>query len=111
MEKTTRQLNHEFATVLDKYQGLVYSIIYAVCADAGDAWDLTQEVFVKAWQCAEFFNEDFKRRAWLCKVAAMKLSNVVGVCSVAADTCCVIVASKRLPPLLSLKKDCCMMSG
>lgn len=69
MEKPTRQLNQKFATVLNQYQGLVYSIIYAVCADAGDAWDLTQEVFVKAWQCEEFFNADFKQRAWLCKVA------------------------------------------
>lgn len=69
MAKPTTQLNQEFAAVVNNYQGLIYSIVYAICCNSSDAWDLTQDVFVKAWQCEDFFNEDFKRRAWLIKVA------------------------------------------
>lgn len=62
-------IKHEFSGVVAEYQGLIYSVVYAICNNTGDAWDLTQDVFVKAWQTENFLHKDFKRKAWLVKVA------------------------------------------
>lgn len=69
MKKENHQLNQKFAGAVAEFQGLVYSITFSICNNGDDAWDLTQEVFVKAWQCENFFNDDFNRKAWLAKVA------------------------------------------
>ena len=52
-----------------RYQGLVYSVIYGISLDAVESWDLTQEVFVKAFACESFWNESFNQKAWLVTVA------------------------------------------
>lgn len=69
MQNENHQIKQKFAQRVNEYQGLVYSVAYAICNNAGDAWDLTQEVFLKAWQNENFLNEDFHQKAWLVKVA------------------------------------------
>ncbi|PKL49052.1 MAG: hypothetical protein CVV42_07760 [Candidatus Riflebacteria bacterium HGW-Riflebacteria-2] len=58
-----------FADMQRRYQGLVYSVIYAITLDAAESWDLTQEVFVKAYECADFWVDGFRQKAWLVTVA------------------------------------------
>ena len=52
-----------------RYQGLVYSVIYGVTIDATESWDLTQEVFAKAYECTDFWAAGFYQKAWLVTVA------------------------------------------
>jgi len=58
-----------FAEMQRRYQGLVYSVLYGITLDAVESWDLTQEVFVKAYACENFWNEAFNQKAWLVTVA------------------------------------------
>lgn len=58
-----------FAVMQRQYQGLVYSVIYGISLDAVESWDLTQEVFVKAYECNDFWSAGFYQKAWLVTVA------------------------------------------
>jgi len=57
-----------FENVIRTYQGLIYSIAFGITTDAQDSWDLTQETFLKAYQCKEFLSEGFNQKAWLATV-------------------------------------------
>ncbi|MFZ5953231.1 MAG: RNA polymerase sigma factor [Candidatus Rifleibacteriota bacterium] len=69
MKNDNHQHKIRFEQAVTLYQGLVYSVIYGITTNHHDAWDLTQEVFIKAWQCENFCTEDFKQKAWLVTVA------------------------------------------
>lgn len=69
MTKKPYNLPQMFAEMQRRYQGLVYSVIYGISLDAVESWDLTQEVFVKAYECSDFWNEGFQQKAWLVTVA------------------------------------------
>lgn len=69
MTKKPYNLPQMFAEMQRRYQGLVYSVIYGVSIDAVESWDLTQEVFVKAYECPDFWSEGFQQKAWLVTVA------------------------------------------
>jgi RNA polymerase sigma-70 factor (ECF subfamily) len=69
MTKKTYNLPQMFAEMQRRYQGLIYSVIYGITLDGVESWDLTQEVFVKAYECHDFWNEGFKQKAWLVTVA------------------------------------------
>ena len=42
---------------------------FNLCRDEARAEDLTQEVFVKAYECSDFWSEGFQQKAWLVTVA------------------------------------------
>ncbi len=69
MTKTPHNLPQMFAGMQRQYQGLVYSVIYGITLDAAESWDLTQEVFVKAYECVDFWTDGFYQKAWLVTVA------------------------------------------
>jgi len=69
MTKKPYNLPQMFAEMQRRYQGLVYSVIYGISLDAVESWDLTQEVFVKAYECPDFWSEGFQQKAWLITVA------------------------------------------
>lgn len=69
MTTKPHNLPQMFAEMQRRYQGLVYSVIYGISLDAAETWDLTQEVFVKAYECADFWNDGFNQKAWLVTVA------------------------------------------
>jgi RNA polymerase sigma-70 factor (ECF subfamily) len=61
--------NQNFEEQLKKFQGLVYSIIYGITLNANESWDITQDVFIKAYNEPDFLDKDFKHKAWLATVA------------------------------------------
>jgi len=69
MTKTNHNLSKKFSEMQQRFQGLVYSIVYGICLDGVESWDLTQEVFMKAFNCTNFWNEGFNQKAWLVTVA------------------------------------------
>ncbi|MBF0546258.1 MAG: sigma-70 family RNA polymerase sigma factor [Candidatus Riflebacteria bacterium] len=68
MNKNSK-INDELASLIRQYQGLVYSVIYGITLDADESWDITQEVFIKAFECSGFSSNTFNHKAWLVKVA------------------------------------------
>lgn len=69
MSKNNPTADREITTLIRRYQGLVYSVVYGITLDAAESWDLTQEVFLKACNTQGFADEAFNQKAWLVKVA------------------------------------------
>ncbi len=61
---------------LDRYMRLHYKSVYSValccCKNPSDAYDITQEVFLKLYTYTGNFNEDEHVKAWLLRCAINK---------------------------------------
>lgn len=58
-----------FGELVRRYQRAVYRIAYALTRDAGDADDLAQETFVRAWQAIGRFRVGEPLHPWLARIA------------------------------------------
>lgn len=77
--KTLAQSNPRSAMemVIQKWrQNLFYHASYIV-KDGQEAYDIVQEVFIRAMRERRFFNEDFKMKAWLFRVTSNLCFNTV----------------------------------
>jgi RNA polymerase sigma-70 factor (ECF subfamily) len=77
--KTLAQSNPRSAMemVIQKWrQNLFYHAMYIV-KDGQEAYDIVQEVFIRAMRERRFFNEDFKMKAWLFRVTSNLCFNTV----------------------------------
>lgn len=58
--------------VLDRYGGLVWSLARRFCANAADAEDAAQEVFIDLWQSAKRFDESLASEATFVAMIARR---------------------------------------
>jgi RNA polymerase sigma-70 factor (ECF subfamily) len=58
-----------FESLLDRYQKPIYNVALRMLGDDDDAADLTQTVFVKAYEKLGSYNEHYKFFSWLYKSA------------------------------------------
>ena len=61
----------EFDALVQKYQGLVYTVCHQLVPDPGDAQDLAQETFLAAWRAADRCPPGYEKQ-WLARIAANK---------------------------------------
>ena len=59
----------EFSALVQKYQGLVYTVCHQLVPDAGDAQDLAQETFLLAWRKLHQFRGESRFSTWLYRIA------------------------------------------
>jgi len=57
-----------FAELVERHKEVVYSIAYRMLDDAGDAEDIAQEAFVKAYRSLATFRREASFRNWLCRI-------------------------------------------
>ncbi len=62
--------------VVQKYRQRLYSHALYILKDSEMAFDVVQEVFIKAIRERRFFNEDFKMKAWLFRVTSNLCFNI-----------------------------------
>jgi RNA polymerase sigma-70 factor (ECF subfamily) len=55
--------------LVDKYQKPIFNIVYRMCHNLEDARDITQGVFIRAFQKLYTFNIEKKFFSWLCRIA------------------------------------------
>jgi RNA polymerase sigma-70 factor (ECF subfamily) len=60
-----------------KYRERILHHALYVLRDMAEAFDVTQEVFIKAMREPRFFDEDFKIKAWLFRVTSNLCFNIV----------------------------------
>lgn len=58
-----------FETLLDRYQKPIYNVALRMVSSLDDAADLTQTVFIKAYENLRSYDERFKFFSWLYKIA------------------------------------------
>lgn len=58
-----------FAQLLERYQGKMYQLAYRYCGDHHEAYDLTQEIFVKMYRSLDRFRGDALFSTWLYRIA------------------------------------------
>lgn len=66
-----------FAAIYQRYERPIYSLIYRLLGDAEDAFDLTQDVFVKAYKALARTSPDLNLSAWLHRIASNACMDVL----------------------------------
>jgi len=59
-----------FETLVKRYRNDVYALCYYFTHSREDAWDLSQEVFIKAYRALGGFRGDAGFKTWLLRIAA-----------------------------------------
>jgi RNA polymerase sigma-70 factor, ECF subfamily len=58
-----------FDALVTKYRGKVYAMSYHLVQNETEAWDLSQEAFIKAWRALPNFKGDSAFYTWLFRIA------------------------------------------
>lgn len=58
-----------FDALVTKYRGRIYSMTYHLVQNETDAWDLSQEAFIKAWRALPQFKLDASFYTWIYRIA------------------------------------------
>ena len=64
-----------FAWLISRYQQPLYSLIYRILPNPGDAADITQEVFVKVFRGIGHFHGEASLRTWIYRIALHEALN------------------------------------
>lgn len=59
-----------FEAIFQRHERTIYSFVYRMMGDADDAYDLTQDCFVKAYKALGRTGEDLNVSAWLHRIAS-----------------------------------------
>ncbi|MGZ7212505.1 RNA polymerase sigma factor, partial [Streptococcus pyogenes] len=59
-----------FEAIFQRYERQIYSFIYRMMGDPDDAYDLTQDCFVKAFRALNRTSDDLNVSAWLHRIAS-----------------------------------------
>lgn len=59
-----------FAAIYDRYEKPIYALIYRLMGNSEDAFDLTQDVFIKAFKAIGKTQPDLNLSAWLHRIAS-----------------------------------------
>lgn len=64
-----------FAWLISRYQQPLYSLIYRLLPNPGDAADITQDVFIKVFRGISHFHGDASLRTWIYRIALHEALN------------------------------------
>lgn len=64
-----------FERVVAEHSGDVYALLYRMTSDAEEARDLTQETFLRAFQCIGRFRGDANLKTWIYRIAINQARN------------------------------------
>jgi RNA polymerase sigma-70 factor (ECF subfamily) len=59
-----------FESLVRRYRNEVYALCWYFTRNREDAWDLSQEVFIKAWRALNRFRGESSFKTWLMRIAA-----------------------------------------
>ena len=61
--------SHAFDALVTRYRGKIYGLIFNLVRNEADAWDLSQDVFFKAWKALPKFQGQSAFFTWLYRIA------------------------------------------
>ena len=65
-------LAHEpraFEHLVERYSTPIYNFVYRLCGNSDEAYDITQEIFVKVWKNIKKYNKKNKFSTWIYSIA------------------------------------------
>ncbi|MFQ5771566.1 MAG: RNA polymerase sigma factor [bacterium] len=66
-----------FESIVDKYHKTIYNVALRMVNDHQDAEDITQSVFVKAYENLKSYNPNYKFFSWLYRMAVNETLNFI----------------------------------
>ncbi len=70
VEKARQGDQQAFESLVRRYRNEVYAMCYHFVRNREEAWDLSQEAFVKAYRALDRFRGDSGFKSWLMRIAA-----------------------------------------
>ena len=64
-----------FDTLIDRYSGDIYALLYRLTSDAEEARDLTQDTFLRALRSIKGFRGEAELKTWLFRIAVNESRN------------------------------------
>ncbi len=58
-----------FSDIIQRYQKLIYTVVYRMVNDKEEANDITQETFIKIYRSLDKYNPEYKFSTWAVKIA------------------------------------------
>ena len=58
-----------FDELVTLHRGKIYAMIYNMVKNEADAWDLTQDAFIKAWKALAKFENRSKFSTWMFRIS------------------------------------------
>lgn len=62
--------NDAFGELVERYQGKIYNLCLRMCGDPDDAFDLSQDTFVRAWKALSGFQFESAFSTWLFRLCS-----------------------------------------
>ncbi|MGB2402119.1 MAG: RNA polymerase sigma factor [Akkermansiaceae bacterium] len=69
VEQARAGSSHAFDRLVTKHRGRIYAMIYNMVKNDADAWDLSQEVFIKAWKALPQFESRARFSTWIYRIS------------------------------------------
>jgi len=69
VDESVKGDTESFGELIRRYENFVYNIVYHVIGNRDDAFDVSQEVFIKAFRALKNFRGDCKFSTWIYKIA------------------------------------------
>ena len=69
VEKAQQGDTLAFGRLVTKHRGKIYAMIYNMVKNDADAWDLSQEAFIKAWKALPKFEARARFTTWLFRIS------------------------------------------
>ena len=66
-----------FSAIYERYERAIYSLVYRLMGNPDDAFDITQDVFVKAYKALAKTSPDLNLSAWLHRIASNACMDVL----------------------------------
>jgi len=64
-----------FEKLVKKYQDKIYNTIYSITDNRTDAWDISQEVFIKVYHSLPSFRQNSNFYTWLYRIAVNQVKD------------------------------------
>lgn len=68
-------IEEAYQELIDRYEQPVYSVVYRLLENPGDASDVVQEVFLKVFRSVNSFREQSSLRTWIYRIALNEAHN------------------------------------
>lgn len=94
-----------FEELIDRYQKPIFNLAYRMVSDIQDAEDITQTVFIKAYESLNSFNPKYKFFSWIYRMAINETLNVINKKKQLSELDQNVVSHEKLPDAYYEEKE------